>query len=99
MNETIVKFALREVILNENLNLSDFTRKEALDELIRRERREVLDLNTRPVVWANHFAEFREHRMQNDRIPTIKLVREKLQCGLSEAMIIVRGIEARFDIQ
>ena len=98
MNNT-VRFALREVIINEALNLSDFTRRDALDELIRQEREEVQELNAKPNVWNASMTEFREHRMQGNRIATIKLIRERLSCGLSEALIICAGIESRFDIK
>lgn len=93
MNTTIVKFALREVILTENLNLSDFTRKEALDELIRMERAEVEAQSTAEIT-GEQMRSFREHRKTHDRIPTIKMVRSVLNCGLAEALIIVKGIES-----
>jgi hypothetical protein len=95
---TIVKFALREVITNENLNLSVNTRNEALDELIQMERNEARNTgDSDPVRWHGHMQEFRQHRANNSggRIGTIKLVRQVLNCGLSEALIIVKGIETQ----
>lgn len=94
---TIVKFALREIVINENLNLSLHTRNEALDELIRMERQEVRDefSSTSAVQWNASMREFRTHRSKNNRIDTIKFVRTAIGCGLSEALIIVKGIETQ----
>ena len=99
MNETIVRHALRELILNENT--SQYTKGEAIDELIRIERKDALSfVPTVHALWNASMQEFREHRATNNggRIGTIKLVREKLGCGLSEALIIVKGIESHYDI-
>ena len=90
---TIVKFALREVIINDSINLSDFTRIQALDELIRIEREEVQKMQT-PSMTAEKMRSFREYRKNNDRIATIKYVRQHLDVGLAEALIIVKGIDA-----
>ncbi len=98
MNETIVKFALRELILG-NEDISYHTKKESLEELIRMEREEIRKeySGTQAALWNASMAEFRTHRVSNSggRIGTIKLVRERLQCGLSEALIIVKGIETQ----
>ena len=95
----IVKFALREIVLNENLNLSTFTKQEALDELIRIEREEVQNLNAGcQTITADQMHSFREHRKSNHRIATVKMIRSVLNLGLSEALILVKGIESQDNI-
>lgn len=88
----IVKVALREFILDGS-NPRELV-SDALDELIAGNIVRVVDPN--PIVSG--MGEFREHRINNGRIDTIKLVRSRLGCGLMEALIIVKGIESHFDI-
>jgi hypothetical protein len=98
MNETIVKHALRELIIYTPA-ATDYTKAEALDELLRMEREAIRKeySGTQAALWNASMAEFRNHRASNSggRIGTIKLIRERLQCGLSEALIIVKGIETQ----
>jgi len=98
MNETIVMHALQELILSVNY-ASENTRTEALTELIRivREQERTISRGDKAIQWNASMAEFRNHRASNSggRIGTIKLVRERIGCGLSEALIIVKGIETQ----
>jgi len=106
MNETIVKHALRELIIYTPA-ATEYTRAEALDELLRMEReairKEAKETNAVHYVnnigkWNGNMQEFRQHRANHDRISTVKLVRERIGCGLSEALIIVKGIETQDNI-
>jgi len=104
MNETIVKHALRELIIY-TPNATDYTRAEALDELLRMEReairKEQVANPATSTEWHERMNQFRAHRASNNggRIGTIKLIREKLGCGLSDALIIVKGIETQDNIR
>jgi len=96
MNETIVMHALQELILSVNY-ASENTRTEALTELLRivREQERTIQRGDKAIQWNASMQEFRQHRANHDRISTIKLVRGTIGCGLSEALIIVKGIETQ----
>jgi len=91
MNKNIVMQALRQLILNvDSMYVTNDERTEALNELLRIQR-----LGT-----INHdlMQYWRQFRTNNDRITTIKKIRTDLDCGLSEALIIVKGIESHDNI-
>ena len=96
MND-IVRFALRTLILSNDESVSGYDKMLALDELLMMERKSAEANSNVPIQWHGCMAEFRTHRANNPggRIGTIKLVRERIGCGLSEALIIVKGIETQ----
>lgn len=97
MNTEIILAALKNMILADDYaGVSHDQRENALAEYVRL-KTPITSVDTR-VLWNGSMADFREHRRNNTRIATIKMVRSVLQCGLSEALIIVKGIETHDNI-
>jgi ribosomal protein L7/L12 len=97
-DKAIVIDALRRMILDDNVYTHD--RSAALDELVSIKMQEAREESrvTTSELWCNNMNVFREHRRNNHRIATIKEVRKVFNCGLMEALIIVKGIESHDNI-
>ena len=89
MNRYIVMKALRSFVLNTFTEPDD--RADALQELLNLQRIGCIEYNS--------MERWRQHRTNGDRISTIKMIRKDLDCGLAEALIIVKGIESHDDIK
>jgi len=87
---SITKYALRHLITTDN-GVSETHKCDALDEYVR------LCTPVAPGILPN-VQELHDRRCETGRIATIKYVREQMQCGLLEALIIVKGIESHYDI-
>jgi ribosomal protein L7/L12 len=94
----ITERALRLFILNDGI--SEGSRCDAVDELIRIKMDEARQESrvTTSELWLNNMNNFREHRRNNHRIATIKEIRKVFNCGLMEALILVKGIESHDNI-
>jgi len=97
-DKAIVVDALRRMILDVDVYTHD--RSAALDELVSIKMQEAREESrvTTSDLWLNNMNAFRTHRAQNHRIATIKEVRKVFNCGLMEALIIVKGIESHDNI-
>ena len=98
VENAIIKEALRRMLLDVDVYTHD--RSAALDALIAIEKQEAREESrvTTSELWLNNMNAFRTHRANNHRIATIKEVRKVFNCGLMEALILVKGIESHDNI-
>jgi hypothetical protein len=90
MNKHIVMLALTQLVTNDNYSVTPEDKKEALNELLRIQRIGTIDHDA--------MQRFRQYRTNAGRLDTVKMIRKELDCGLSEALIIVKGIEIHDNI-
>jgi len=87
----IVLIALQALIMSYDSNLE--TKEKALAEYV---KRSLPIPGASPLIGST--PDFHMYRLHHGRIATIKAVRERIGCGLMEALIIVKGIEAHYNI-